>query len=239
MARYKEIADEVRRRIFDGEYPSETLIPDQNTLAEEFQVSRMTVKKALDIIATEGLIYRQRGSGTYVMKTALLGNRDVYVNEYDGLTKQMQGKTIESHVIQFDIEFPDQELASMLMIETSSPVYKIIRQRVVTENQLKILEYTYYVAELIPGLSKKHAEKSIYAYIKDELKLTFGGAFRKVHADKSRELDYEYLDCTENDPVLEVEQIVYLKNGKPFEYSRSRNRFDTRSYTMVDVKHNS
>lgn len=236
MARYKEIADEVRRRILDGEYPAESLIPDQNSLADEFEVSRMTIKKALDIIATEGLIYRQRGSGTYVMKTALLGNKDGYLQDYEGLTKQMQGKTIQSKVISFDIEFPDDELASMLMIETNSPVYKIVRQRVVQENELKILEYTYFVAELIPGLSEEHAEKSIYNYIQNELELGFGGAFRKIHADKSDELDHKYLDCAEHDPVLEVEQVVYLKNGKPFEYSRSRNRFDTRSYTMVDVQ---
>jgi GntR family transcriptional regulator len=236
MARYKEIADEVRRRILDGEYPAESLIPDQNTLADQFGVSRMTIKKALDIIATEGLIYRQRGSGTYVMKTALLGNRDGYLKEYEGLTKQFQGKNIKSKVIQFDIEFPDEELASMLMIETNSPVYKIVRQRVVEENDLKILEYTYFAAELIPGLSEEHAKNSIYTYIQKELGLSFGGAFRKIHADKSNKLDHEYLDCKEHDPVLEVEQIVYLKNGKPFEYSRSRNRFDTRSYTMVDVQ---
>lgn len=235
-ARYKQIADEVRRRILDGEYPAESLIPDQNSLADEFQVSRMTVKKALDIIATEGLIYRQRGSGTYVMKTALLGNRDGYLKEYEGLTKQMKGKSIETNVVQFDIEFPDNDLASMLMIEQNSPVYKIVRQRVVEENELKILEYTYFAAELIPGLSKDHAKNSIYEYIQGELGLQFGGAFRKIHADKSDELDHTYLDCKEHDPVLEVEQIVYLKNGKPFEYSRSRNRFDTRSYTMVDVQ---
>lgn len=235
-ARYKEISDEVRRRIFDGEYPAESLIPDQNSLSKEFKVSRMTIKKALDIIATEGLIYRQRGSGTYVLKTALLGNRDGYLQEYEGLTKQMKGKTVKSHIIQFDIEFPNEEVAGFLMIETNSPVYKIVRQRTVEENDLKILEYTYYSSELIPGLSREHAEKSIYDYIQKELGLTFGGAFRKIQADKPNEFDHKYLECKEHDPVLEVEQIVYLKNGKPFEYSRSRNRFDTRSYTMVDVQ---
>lgn len=238
-AKYKEISDEIRRRILDGEYPAESLIPDQNSLSKEFEVSRMTVKKALDIIATEGLIYRQRGSGTYVLKTALLGNRDGYLKEYEGLTKQMKGKSIKSNVIQFDIEFPDEELASILMIEANSPVYKIIRQRIVEGNDLKILEHTYYAASLIPGLSKEHAKKSIYEYIQKDLGLSFGGAFRKIQADKPNEFDHKYLDCKEHDPVLEVEQIVYLKNGKPFEYSRSRNRFDTRSYTMVDVQRDS
>ncbi|MBC8829849.1 UTRA domain-containing protein, partial [Escherichia coli] len=44
----------------------------------------------------------------------------------------------------------------------------------------------------------------------------------------------EYLACGEHDPVLEVEQVVYLKDGRPVEYSRSRHRYDTRSFIMVD-----
>ncbi|MEK2535951.1 UTRA domain-containing protein, partial [Tetragenococcus halophilus] len=48
--------------------------------------------------------------------------------------------------------------------------------------------------------------------------------------------DQKYLSCTETDPVLEIEQIVYQENGIPVEYSRSRNRFDVRSYTYHDIK---
>ncbi|MEG1045361.1 UTRA domain-containing protein, partial [Carnobacterium sp.] len=42
-----------------------------------------------------------------------------------------------------------------------------------------------------------------------------------------------------HDPVLEVEQLVYLKDGRPFEYSRSRHRYDKRSYTVLEVSNNS
>ena len=42
--------------------------------------------------------------------------------------------------------------------------------------------------------------------------------------------------CKDDDPILQVEQVVYLENGRPIEYSRSRNRFDTRGYSLLDVK---
>ncbi|MCH0447070.1 UTRA domain-containing protein, partial [Enterococcus faecium] len=44
------------------------------------------------------------------------------------------------------------------------------------------------------------------------------------------------LNCAENDPVLEVQQVVYLKDGQPIEYSSSRNRFDVRNYSVLDVR---
>jgi len=235
MAKYEDIANKVRDQIFSGEYPVESMIPDQNSLARKFGVSRMTVKKALDILAMEGLIFRQRGAGTFVTKNALVNDRDSLVDEYEGLSKQMKGRKLVSVAIEFGIEFPAEDVREKLMLEENEPVYKIIRQRRVDE-ELFILEHTYMPAELVPGLSKEHIESSIYDYIQGELGLDFGGAFRQIHADKPGEYDFKYLDCKEHDPVLEVAQVVYLKDGRPMEYSRSRNRYDTRSYNVVDVK---
>lgn len=68
MIKYEMIANKIRQRIQDGVYLADSLIPDQVSLAKEFKVSRMTVKKAMDVLAFEGLIFRKRGSGTYVKK---------------------------------------------------------------------------------------------------------------------------------------------------------------------------
>ena len=49
MSKYEEIAGIIRKRISDGTYPIDSHIPTQSDLATEFQVSRMTVKKAIEI----------------------------------------------------------------------------------------------------------------------------------------------------------------------------------------------
>jgi GntR family transcriptional regulator len=234
LVKYETIANEIRKRILKGTYPIESLIPDQISLAEEFDVSRMTMKKALDILAMEGLIYRQRGSGTFVMKTALLNQQDSAVNEYEGLTKQLSGQEVTSKVVQFNVEFPSEEMMNHLMIEKNQPVYNLIRLRLVNGKPY-VLEHTYMPTDLAAGLTEEILEQSIYRYIHEKLDLHFGGAFRKIHADKSSKYDQEYLDCKVDDPVLEVEQVVYLKDGRPFEYSKSRHRYDTRSYTISDI----
>ncbi|WP_408605791.1 GntR family transcriptional regulator [Carnobacterium pleistocenium] len=234
VVKYEAIANEIRDRITDGTYKVESLIPDQVSLSEEFKVSRMTIKKALDILALEGLIYRQRGSGTFVMKNSPLNKENAAVNEYDGLTKQMKGHKIESKIIKFTVEFPDEEIMQHLMIEKSVPVYNLIRLRIIDDKPY-VLEHTYMPTDLTTGLTEDIIKGSIYEYIHDELKIKFTGAYRKIRADKSSKYDQEYLDCGVNDPVLEVEQIVYLKDGRPFEHSRSRHRYDTRSYTFIDM----
>ena len=234
MVKYEAIANEIRNRITNGIYKVESLIPDQVTLSEEFSVSRMTIKKALDILAMEGLIYRQRGSGTFVMKNSPLNEENAAVNEYDGLTKQMQGHKLESKIIKFTVEFPNEEIMEHLMIEKNMPVYNLIRLRIL-DDKAYVLEHTYMPTDLAIGLTEDIIKGSIYKYIHDELNIKFSGAYRKIRADKASKYDQEYLICDVHDPILEVEQIVYLKDGRPFEHSRSRHRYDTRSFTFIDM----
>lgn len=234
MLKYKLIADDIRHKIQSGEYKADTLLPDQVTLAEQYEVSRMTVKKAIDILAMEGLVYRKRGMGTRVLKNALWNQNDSLAIEYQGLTVQMKHKKITSEIIEFKIEFPDEALQQLLMIKETDAVYFVHRLRLV-DNQAYVLEKTYFVADIVEKLVPSILEKSIYTYIKEELGLVIGGAYRKIHADIPDKYDIEYLNCKTTTPVLEVEQVVYQQNGIPFEYSKSRNRYDTRSYTISDV----
>lgn len=234
MNKYEEIANELRRRITESEYAEGEMLPDQIALAKEFNVSRMTLKKAIDIIAMEGLVFRKRGVGTFVLKSALWNTSDSKIDDYTGLSKQFPNKKVESKIILFDIVFPSKELQSLLMIEENDPVYHIKRLRII-DNKPYILENTYFVAGLVQQLTEETIYASIYEYIQQTLGLKIGGAYRKIHADLPNELDLLELNCTEGTPVLEVEQVVYLTNGTPFEYSTSRSRYDTRAYTITDI----
>lgn len=234
MNKYEKIANELRRRINSGEYSEGEVLPDQIELAKEFNVSRMTLKKAIDIIAMEGLLLKKRGVGTFVLKSTLWNNGDSKIDDYNGLTQQFGADRIDSKTILFDITFPPKEIQPLLMIDESDPVYHVQRLRKI-DDQPYIIEDSYFVASLIRNLKENHLSGSIYAYINKELGLKIGGAYRKIHADVANNLDIQELDCQTHTPVLEVEQVVYLENGTPFEYSTSRNRYDTRSYTITDI----
>ena len=90
-------------------------------------------------------------------------------------------------------------------------------------------------AQLIPGVDDVVLANSVYQYIHNDLNLEFGGARRIISADKSTEIDQEHLECLPEDPILQIEQVVYLEDGTPFEYSKSRSKFTTRTYKIVDL----
>lgn len=233
--KYQQVADTIKQRIFTHAYPPKMLLPKQSEFAEEFGVSKITIKKALDGIAREGLIYKKSGLGTYVLGNTLINSRqDAPANAFDGLYNQQGANHVTSKVIKFEIEFPTEAIQAKLGIEANEPVYDILRLRLL-DDQPFILEHTYMPIKLVPDLSTEILEKSIYDYIHRILKLQFGGAYRKIHANLPDADDVKYLQAGENTPILEVEQIVWLTNGKNIEYSTSRNLYNARSYTVVDL----
>ncbi|MFP7395737.1 GntR family transcriptional regulator [Niallia circulans] len=236
MNKYEAIAVEVKRRIKENYYPLDHPIPDEISLSKEFSCSRMTMKRALDKLVMEGLLYRKRGHGTFIVQSALHASRvNVLTNEITGLSKLLDGEKIESKIIKFEVHFPSEEVAAHLAIDIKTPVYYLIRLRSV-KSEPYVLEITYMPTTVITGLNDAVLYGSVYEHITKTLGLTIAGSHRKIRACKSTELDHEHLECELNDPILEVEHVGYLNNGVPFEYSFSRHRYDKFEVTTVNLK---
>ena len=90
---------------------------------------------------------------------------------------------------------------------------------------------------LIPGIKHAILEKSIYAYIQKELQLKIQSAHRTLRAVMPNDLEKEYLHIKDQVmPLLEVEQVAFLDDGRPFEYSISRHRGDEIEFKTVSIK---
>ncbi|MFD9950655.1 GntR family transcriptional regulator [Nonomuraea sp. NPDC059023] len=63
---WKQIADEVRRRIIDGVYTQRNAIPSLNALVQEFGVARNTIRKVVELLESEGYVRAEMGVGTFV-----------------------------------------------------------------------------------------------------------------------------------------------------------------------------
>lgn len=225
MPKYQSIAEEILKRITSGVYKESGLIPDELTLCKEFVCSRMTVKKALDLLVQRGLIYRKRGHGTFIMKQGFKKDRlNIANRDLTGFSKVANG-TVRSKIIEFKVDFADEDIAQHLNIKVNDHVYNVLRVRYI-DDEPYVIEQNYMPAAIIPGLTRDILNASIYAYIETELKLTITSSSKKIRADKASELDQQYLRLEPDEPVLEIEQIAYLQNGIIFEYSFSRHRYD-------------
>ncbi|MGQ5709077.1 GntR family transcriptional regulator [Lactobacillus sp. PSON] len=234
QAKYLEVAKIITDRIDDGTYKTRKPLPDQSTLAQELGVSRLTVKKALDGLERQGRVYKQSGLGTFVSSDIPIKDKnDSPANVFSGLKNQLKSDNVRSKVLSFSVEFPDEQMQKNLDLKKTEPVYNIVRLRIV-DDQPFIIEHTYMPVKLVPDLDEDILNDSIYNYLHHKLKLKFGHAYRKIRAAKSNDYDQKYLNAAKDDPMLELEQIVWLSNGQPIEYSESRNRYDQRTYTILE-----
>ena len=118
---YKSIADRLRLRLNSSDYNIGSPLPGEKALAQEFGVARMTIRKALDLLVSWGLVERRHGSGTFVSR------KDVHheTTNLTGLVEvlRQQGKEVQSKVLQFEVMPAPPAIASQLRIhESLTPV---------------------------------------------------------------------------------------------------------------------
>lgn len=221
----ENIAKSIENQILNGTYQSK--LPGQQHLADKFNVSRVTLSKALDILAAKGLISKINGHPAIINRNCF----DRYltldsVKYHFGLQNKLGDFTsIRSHIISFSTRTPTEREQFKLHINENDLVYDIIRQRLI-QNEPFRLEYTIMPMKIIPHLTIDVLNDSIYSFIEQKLNLKIGKANRVISADIPDAYDQKYLNCTHNEPVLRVEQVVFLDNDIPFEFSESRARYD-------------
>ena len=127
-------------------------------------------------------------------------------------------------------------MAGKLRVSENAFVCYICRTRIV-DGKPHVVEYTYMPTDFITGITAEVVENSIYQYIEEQLKLKIKSAHRIARADMPTEEEKEWLAIgKEQIPILEVEQVAYLDDGRIFEYSKSRHRADCFALMSVSLR---
>ena len=221
---YKQLISDLKQRIFNQEFPNMKL-PDERTLASQYQVSRSSIKRALTRMANDGIIFKKRGSGTFI-NPLYLKNESVFNYEEAsnlGITDnfKMNGKRPKSKVLNFEVIAPTPELQRDLFLKADDFVYKIERLRLF-EEQPFMIETGYIPIKIVPELSRSQIEKSIFNYLQKNYNLSVTKSFLSVYAEPSSLRDQELLNLSANEPTGIMEGIFFLDNGTPFEFSHMR-----------------
>lgn len=213
--KYMLVVDHIRDGIIAGKYAYGKKMPTINEFAKNLNVSAMTVKKALDILAKSGYIERRQGSGIYVKMNADNIKERIPLN---GNSARFPKNQLHTRVIQFDIVRSPKDVAEKLQITTEDFVYKIERVRIL-KNKPIIIEYVYMPISVIPGLTKQIVENSIYQYIRETLKLKISSSDFTITGVRPNEDDKKYLKLNDTDFLMQIVQSVYFDDGTAFEYS--------------------
>lgn len=239
MLKYQSIARDIQQSIEDGLLKPNDKLPTVVDLCDLYDVSKITIKRAIDLLTEQGYVASKRGSGTYVKSSSDLPTDNFSFNQSDrtrGFTVEHggAGQKITSVVYDFSIVNPPVKIARHLGISPDDFTYHHCRVRCLDGTPI-VIEYTYMPLDLIPGLKKAELYKSVYRYIQQDLGLKIASFHRIIRSIPATDEEAERLDTAPGSPLLEIEQVGFLDDGTAFEYSQSRNVGDLSELRIVSV----
>jgi len=217
MLKYQKIAIEIEEYIENNQLQQGNKLPVLETLMTQFDVSKSTIIKALEVLEKKGLIFQVRGSGIFVRRLRRKGYINLLTNQ--GFKKDLDDFSITSKVVELDVKKASSEVAHNLNIELNSEVYYVKRIRYIN-GQTLCLEESYIDKAIIPYLNKEIATESIFNYIREALGLKIGFSDSYLYVDVLNQEEAKFLNLKSGLPKLYVENIFYLTNGQSFNFSK-------------------
>jgi GntR family transcriptional regulator len=199
-------------------------IPSEAELCRAYDVSRTTVRKALDNLVYEGLLYRVQGKGTYVAPRKLRGR---YVQESTGFFEDMEARGLSqrTRVLEKRIIEADQFLADRLQLSVGEKVFYMSRLRFVDDEPAHI-SFSHVPYKLCPGLiDEDFTAQSLYRTMQKYGQVIHHGT-RLIEVQFATHEESRLLKTAFEAPLLVVIGTMYDGNDVPIEYGFAKNRAD-------------
>lgn len=218
-------------------YHSNEAIPSEKKLMELYNVSRITIRKAIDELVTEGYLYKIQGKGTYVKADE--GSNNLFSITSSTEDVQKMGMTPSKKTKISRIELASPKRAKALEISTNDQVEVIGR---ISYADLEPLNYTiaFLPEKIFPGLTEYDLEhESLYKLINDQYGVRITKARRTIEAVLAKDEIAKYLELEEGMPVILFRCVTYgIVNGKetPIEYFKCYYRTDKYKFYIDQIR---
>jgi len=220
---YHQLKGILRSWITGGMYESGQKFPTESELEQRFGISRMTVRRALTELTSEGFLVRQRGLGSFVAKTRVQDR----LQRLTSFTEDMreQGLESSSEILEFQV-LHDNDVANRLGISVDEELVQLSRIRRLDGEPLA-LQTSFLRHSFCPGIADAElVNDSLYRTLEERYNLLLGDAIQTAEAKPADEYESSNLMIRIGYPVLVLERLAYLQNGEPIEYVRSAYRGD-------------
>lgn len=149
---YLQVKNELEQMIKSGKLKADDRIFSESELCEMYNISRITAKKSLDDLVTDGFIYRIQGRGSFVKGPEI----DHRLTNFYSFTEEVKarGMTPGSVILNAEIITPDEEVAENLSLKADEKVYYIRRLRMANDTVIA-LDHSYIPHSLCGHLTKE------------------------------------------------------------------------------------
>ena len=216
---YVQIKNYIREKIETGELKKGDKIPSEKLLCEKFNVSEITVIRALRDLVNEGIIFRKQGKGSFVKEPDYKEDLNKLAN-FKNIDTWSHGKA-EHKILEWHIIKPSKEIRNRMKLTKADKVLEIVRLRLF-KGEPVAFERTYIPDDLIPSLEEKREsfeKKFVYDIFKTMPNISPESSQIFIKPILADEFYAKTFKITVGDPLLLWDRTTYSKDKKIIEFS--------------------
>ena len=205
-------------------------LPSEREIGEQFKLTRVTVRQALQNLEAEGLIYRQNRRGWFVTPPPVVYDPANYLSFNLYVTEQ--GFVPHTEKLLQQIEPANEELAQLMGIKTNTPILFLHRRRYIDQRPV-LIEKIYINFNFLPGIEKEELSQSLGELLKRKYQLEYRDmdlSFKSTSLPSHAAND---LGISTGHAGLHIERINYTSDKKVLEVDYEFWRHDAMSIKIA------
>ena len=210
---YRQIVNSIRKDISAGVLKEHAPLPSERIIAERQKVSRMTARRALETLELEGLVYSEKRRGRFVSPPRLTYDISSMVSL--AAHTHEHGNSLEIDVISSSITDAGARVAALLGILPGTPLYQYTRV-FRSKGHAIFVETEYVVASVCPNFLSHNLQQSTMKLLENHHNIKTQHGDVKIRMRGMTAIEAQWLGLQENHAGIELEQLVYDTNNRPF-----------------------
>lgn len=226
--KFNYVAAEIKKRVESSQYSTTQKLPSEYDLSKEFGVSRLTVRKAIELLVAEKVLVKDPGKGTYI----LTANQKIASGRMglQGFTEvaNAAGKKPRAEILSFSaLHDISKELKEMLAVDDEQ-VKLLVRRRFLDDEPMTV-EQVKIKAQFLNDYQPNDFKESLF-HILEEQGISIAYSHQEIEAVLADKEFAKLLAVPSGAPLLKIMSIMYTVDAKPIFFDTSYYRAD--KYTV-------
>ena len=218
---YEQLKNAIKEDIQAQIYRPGDRMPSEAELEEKYQVSRITVRRAVKELCEEEILVRKQGKGTFVLSCGVQSRFDQLAGFHDSM--ESQGRAVRTEILEKSIILVKPSYANDLQIAVDDKVDEIPM----------MIDMSYIPLKRFPGIFEKmEGDVSVFQLLRQEYHAKLDRYYKVLKVRKASKEFSEYLKCKAGDPVFDIFKITYNDEGVAQHISISILKGENTSYVI-------
>ncbi|HYW35336.1 MAG TPA: GntR family transcriptional regulator [Balneolaceae bacterium] len=231
IPRHKQISDQIRKKIETGDYESNEKLPSENEMTKIFGVSRVTIRRALQTLENEDLIYRCQGLGSFVTDQR---SHQSFTRLTD-FTEDMKrlGMEASSQVLQMNIVALPDKVAMALQLDKGNTGVRLDRLRLGDEKPVAfdITWLPVFYGQLIENHDL--SQETIFGILEREYEIPIKKGCYRIEAENANAYLAKHLAVEVGTALLLIDRLSLTIGEKPVYFQKRYYRTDRITYELT------